>query len=190
MAHLEAENFRLASVANRWAQEYVHLAFAPAMAKSLEREVLAADRILRSPKESNEAAGLAHFIIGTKLNSIRGMADNQNHVNAALNELNKVLGLLAFTTPIPVPVDPNAPVATPNLIGTGSKGRGRPLPPDGTILTATDSRAQGKTATVKEGKIVYGDRTFDSMTGAAMAVVADLGLNLKAVNGWAFWSTT
>jgi len=62
------------------------------------------------------------------------------------------------------------------------------LPPVGTVIEKRDRHGQVRCeCTVEEGGISYGGTLYSSLSAAAMAAAADLGLTNKTQNGYTFW---
>jgi len=70
----------------------------------------------------------------------------------------------------------------------GSESR---LPPVGTVIQKRDRYGTVRCeCTVDEGGIRYQGQLYGSLSGAAMAAAADLGLTNKTQNGFTFWGLT
>lgn len=70
----------------------------------------------------------------------------------------------------------------------GSESR---LPPIGTVIQKRDRYGAVRSeCTVEEGGIRYKGKLYGSLSGAAMAAAADLGLTNKTQNGFTFWGIT
>lgn len=62
------------------------------------------------------------------------------------------------------------------------------MPPIGTVLQKRDRNGNLRCeCEIVEGGVRYGGTVYRSLSSAAIAAAADLGLASRAANGWAFW---
>lgn len=71
--------------------------------------------------------------------------------------------------------------------GRAKARRQRKTPPAGARYEHVTRDGRAATCTKTDDGYRYGRRTFPSLSGAAVAAAAVLGLSTRAVNGWVFW---
>lgn len=85
---------------------------------------------------------------------------------------------------------PKAPKAPkPEAAPKAPKETDSRLPAPGTVIKKLDRTGAVRCActVVEGGRIVYNGQTYNSLSGAASAAAADLGIESKALNGFLFW---
>jgi hypothetical protein len=63
------------------------------------------------------------------------------------------------------------------------------LPKVGTVIEKRDrnGKLRARCTVLEGGKIRYGGKVYESLSGAAVAACEKLGLTTKTINGWVFW---